>query len=307
MLKARELITQEVHNNMPTGINLTANISLFGQIALEYAQPEPLSFTVNNKSSAIAIYPEKIADETDTMISLTGTYTSAYQKVSTFEDWDSVLFQIRNETNGNNDLIYTVDESGLHLGGQVNNGDMLTIRIESAYDDFTPIEKSIVVASNNSLIVSLVQRGITTAQYVSDESATLLIYNDEGSLAWYGSSNNGTIESSGLQKGKYTTVIVSSRLCESIPQKVSTLARMGLEENEDYLVQNVTIMQGQVTSITFGQIPTSNKTGGYANSATFTTNNKAPKVGSYFTLKANADLRNEFKHSHSNFCTYVHR
>ena len=287
-------VGQDVHN-MPLGTELTAHVSISGQIALEYDQPSQLNITVNRNSSAVSLYLKKNENENDFVLRLAGIYTSAHGMSRAYDAWENVLFRISNETSGMQNLAYVMEGNELHLGSQVNAGDQVKIRMEAVNNDFLPAEKTIIIAADATVDYAFAQRGILSANYQSEGTVTMFLYDHEEKLVWTGFSGSGSIDTIGLTDGTYAAVLISSEACAATPYKRADLLRLGLTENDDYLIRTVTIRQGTVTMESFGQVPETYAIGSYFESVSFTTNSKAPKAGKYFTLKASAKLRDSFE------------
>ena len=295
-----QIASGQTLGSIPVGKKLTAQITLRGQVALDYKQPDPLTLTVNENSKAKSVYLQRAQGGSGASITLNGTYEAANKEIHSFSEWDKAAFDIENVTTGDSHLAYVVDNGKLFLGRQANDGDNLYITLSAKDGDFLPVSTNVQLGSEASADFCLVQKGVLSASFESETPVTMLVYNDQGKLAWSGDSDRGEITTIGLDEGAYTAVLMASAMCETIPEKLSALQRMGLSAGEDYAMETVHISEGNVAAAQFGQITTSNKTCSFVDGITFVTNSRMPSVGKYLTLKTSVAIKDAFKETIQN-------
>lgn len=289
-----QIASGQTLGSIPVGEKLTAQITLRGQAALEYKQPDPLTLTVNESSKAKSVYLQRAQGGSGAFITLNGIYKAADQDNYCFSKWDKVAFDIENVTTGDSHLAYVVDNGQLFLGNQANDGDNLHITLSAKDGDFLPVSVNVQLASGAAADFRLVQKGVLSASFESETPVTMLVYNAQDTLAWSGDSDQGEITTIGLDEGLYSVILMDAERCETRPEQYSAFQRMGLTEGVDYVSRSMRNSENTVACASFGTVPSSDNTCGYLNSLTFAINSRQLSVGKYFTLKANAVLKESF-------------
>ncbi|MCL2313599.1 MAG: hypothetical protein FWC41_14180, partial [Firmicutes bacterium] len=152
--------------------------------------------------------------------------------------------------------------------------------------------------------ISIVQHGSLRASYSSSPNLSNvgILYDNSGIFVHSFIYYNQTFNTNELPDGDYTLVSMGNSQFFSHISQLSEFAIIGLQENVDYVLNELTIVSGLIREITIPYIPLFNEEDFYytGSNTLYSINKLSTVVGNYLTLRAEIDFKEEYASAISN-------
>ena len=263
--------------------------------------PSQLIVSASDYAKSTTDIPDSIGTLMVTLQRLTGTTITLDIN---YADFRNLRFAVYNRTQEKDITQFEILSSSLRLEDVVNIGDSLELTISSLTNAVVPVMVAGRVSEANDMRVtfSLVERGglAVSCESMPQDGAIAMLYNAAGlqtAQAWFDENHNASIEH--IQAGLYTLVLMQR--CERFGHlaRLEDLNANELQENRDYLTEQVNIQDGITTYLHRDTIPAVNEQLiAYTDAATsFTINKTSVTSGNYLTLRAQVQFKSQYKNN----------
>lgn len=228
-----------------------------------------------------------------------------------YADWQNVALSVYDETAHRALDQYEVQYPSIVLLEPVDVGHRLTVTVTSLNNAFNPVKGSGSVKSDNTaqIEINLTELGSIEASFESTaaESVTGLLYDREGQLCMRGSFDGTQLSLRQIPDGFYHLVVMAqSDLFNSI-STLSELSATGLVEDTDYLINQIQVTSGIISTINHQSVPRIDESHFYYTSSNtyFSSNKTRVTAGNYLTLRSILDFKDAYAGQISNLVLVV--
>lgn len=174
--------------------------------------------------------------------------------VNNLEGYDIRVFR---ETTGTDLEEMVIQGNRVILPYDILEGEVLQITVSSRANDFVSASCTAVVDAKRKAAaeVTLVQNGSVRVSVGTSENAKnrVLLYDADGVLVWYGSTEpNQILTSDTLEVGHYTVVVMGESDFLTAPSSLDGLQEAGYIKGQDYVLAETEVSDGVISSIDFG-------------------------------------------------------
>lgn len=245
-------------------------------------------------------------------ISMSYTYASkagdSLIKNDYFTSWQDLDFEIFNITKNKAIKDYQLQfPTFVILDTNIAINDSIRIAASNRNKEFKSQSGAARLDSNlyANIPLDFIQNGSVKLSYSStnNDNNVALIYNTNGKLVkQYNYSGNGYVQTEELPDGIYKVVSMGYSDFFNDIQNLQDLTAVGLVENTDYLLNQVSVSEGVITEQNVGDIPYFDESKlYYTGTGTLVSVNKTEAVvGSYFVLKIRLNFKEKYVDKISN-------
>lgn len=263
--------------------------------------PSQLIVSASDYAKSTTDIPDSIGTLMVTLQRLTGTTITLDIN---YADFRNLRFAVYNRTQEKDITQFEILSSSLRLEDVVNIGDSLELTISSLTNAVVPVMVAGRVSEANDMRVtfSLVERGglAVSCESMPQDGAIAMLYNAAGlqtAQAWFDENHNASMTP--VEAGMYTMILMQR--CERFGHlaRLEDLNANELQENRDYLTEQVNIQDGITTYLHRDTIPAVNEQLiAYTDAATsFTINKTSVTSGNYLTLRAQVQFKSQYKNN----------
>ncbi len=184
----------------------------------------------------------------------------------------------------------------------VSGGDVISIAATDTQSRMTaaPIEiKLSELKVGNGELVFLENGKIKLTDITGSGKAMVMLFDEDGNFI-YSASADGSFTSDALPAGNYALIFMKkTSLLRSVPN-IGKLDEMGLEENTDYTLRNVTVSNGVITVIDGITVPDFDESRLYYTvdeSTFFTATNSSSSLGKYVQMRLEYKIDSKYQSS----------
>ena len=177
-----------------------------------------------------------------------------------YQDMQNVSYAIYNDTQQKKVEQFTVQQNGdIVITDGVNDDDELTITATSMNGKFAEVSVTVTFEESDTVHVALplVELGGMYVQYESsaDDQLLALVYDASGMLVSRATFSTRYVSFTGLEAGAYSIVTMGYDGTIGGVSTLSGLAALGLAEDVDYALAEVTVRDGFLSTVTVGTVP----------------------------------------------------
>lgn len=223
-----------------------------------------------------------------------------------YSDYNNIVFTIYNKTKQCAISNFSMQYPRIVLLDEVSVGDVLTIEASSKTNDFMPISLTTKVDSTMLATASfeIVEKGQIRASFAQNDNEQVVgsLYDADGKLIKTADYNNASLTFTNLSDGNYTLVTMGKSTLFNTIYDLSKLTETGLIEGTDYVVNNLIVKSGEITTLSIDNVPTLNESKLYytGDNTLFAVNKPSIVVGNYLTLSAQLDFKQAYAKDVSN-------
>jgi hypothetical protein len=245
------------------------------------------------------------------------TYTKSHLESETaskenyYSNYQNIAYGLFNITKNEAIGSFNVQYPTLILQDKTSLNDRIRVTASSRTDEFQPVEYVVTVnqANTDTAQFDLIEPGGIKATYTSSNntSSVGILYNSKGQQVNKSNYYNSSLTFSGLANGSYTLVSMANTQYLNSVLNLTDLVATGLVEGKDYVLNNVTVQSGIISSVRVSTIPVLDESKFYYTglSTSFTANKTSVVAGNFVTLRAKVDFKAQYANSISNLKVIV--
>ena len=217
-----------------------------------------------------------------------------------YNDYANIVYTIYNTTQTKEVNDFIVQYPDIFLQENASPGDVLEIIATSRNGAFAPVATQVTVSEQNrgEVYIDIVEPGRLRAVFKknSNRGVVGVLYTSGGDRVAAANYNNGVLEIDGLPDGKYFLLTMGESPLFNNVYNLSYLEASDIEENEDYIINEVIIEKGVIVVVEIEEIPLLDDTKLYytGNNTGFSVNKSSLSVGNYLTFSGSVDFKNEY-------------
>lgn len=231
------------------------------------------------------------------------TYTTSVAKGGTadtqsgYADYANVSYTLYNVTQQKAINSFSVQYPSIVLLDEVNKGDRIALTATSKTNAFKAVRDTVEIDTLNraSATFSIVARGgiHATFQETANASVVGILYDANGNLLKKYNYASASLTISSLPDGNYTLVNMAASTLFNSVYRLNQLSASGLQENSDYIKNEVTVVTGYISEVSNNLIPKLDESKLYytGENTTFSVNKSSVVAGNYLTLKGKMDFK----------------
>lgn len=223
-----------------------------------------------------------------------------------YSDYNNIAYAIYNKTKQCAINNFSVQYPRIVLLDEVSVGDVLSIEASSKTNDFMPISLTTKVDSTMLATASfeIVEKGQIRASFAQNDNEQVVgsLYDADGKLIKTADYNNASLTFTNLSDGNYTLVTMGKSTLFNTIYDLNQFSNTGLAEGTDYVVNNLIVKSGEITTLNIDNVPTLNESKLYytGDNTLFAVNKPSIVVGNYLTLSAQLDFKQAYAKDVSN-------
>jgi hypothetical protein len=245
------------------------------------------------------------------------TYTKSHLESETaskenyYSNYQNIAYSLFNITKNESIGSFNVQYPTLIVQDKTSLNDRIRVTASSRTDEFQPVEYVVTVnqANTDTAQFDLIEPGGIKATYSSSNntSSVCILYDSKGQQVNKSNYYNSSLTFSGLANGSYKLVSMANTQYLNSVLNLTDLVAAGLVEGKDYVLNNVTVQSGIISSVSVSTIPALDESKFYYTglSTSFTANKTSVVAGNFVTLRAKVDFKAQYANSISNLKVIV--
>jgi hypothetical protein len=324
-------VAKDTGGNVLQGATVTIVQTLNGKyekiISVQTAQDGTFSLTVYNAPTALSVSGADFLDKsllkanfndgtdlgeialspvTGVRIGLSLSYTAGTPAGETavtesgYADYRNIDYTLYNISKDTAITDFAVQYPEIVILAPAAANTQIRVRASSRNNAFEPVECTVTV--NDELrataLLNITERGSIrlTLAGGSGEASVGMLYDASGILVGRYTYTDGTVTTGGLTEGSYQFVSMRQNTLFNAFPNLSEMAASGLVEGMDYLMNAVSVRNGEIATISIPSIPTLDESKLYytGSQTSFTVNKTSITAGNYVTLRGVIDFMDEY-------------
>ena len=240
----------------------------------------------------------QLKDISGTTIAINLTYTTTDGNTTDFySDYANVAYAVYDVATGQQITDLNIQYPQIVLMEQHAEGTAFRIVATSKKQKFEPVEAVATVDNLDRATVTLPIKSfggiVASFSQAVNTDVVGILYDAKGNFLKKYNYATTALTINELRDGDYTLVTMGSSTMFNSIYSLSQFAESGLTEGTDYVVNNVTVVSGEMAEVSNDLIPFFDETKLYytGNGTSFTVNKSQVTAGQYLTLSSHLDFR----------------
>ena len=176
-----------------------------------------------------------------------------------YSDTRNIAYSVRNMTKNVDVEDFSLQQGNIILPSGADNGDRILITAHSLNDKFSDAFAEASIETNDTAKVSLAlvaYGGIeATCLSMRDDQLIAMIYDADEKLVMRSVFSTSRVTFANLKSGDYKLLMMGYNGAVGSIGSISELGAFGLMENVDYIINNVAVNDGQISTLTIADVP----------------------------------------------------